>query len=871
MTSIARALRITSGSLGVAVLVLTAGPHSAALAQHGAQIEKSCVNAARRACLQGTTPGCPGVNAGVTCQTAADCPPRTVCLGGPNAGGGPSGAESCASDRDCDNPVGVPNGICTATLCVGGPNGGLRCTTADQCPGGECTSCVPIPIANLGDPVACTITVTSVDPVDRIRLDTVTDEISSRSPIVPTANLLPGFGFCRFSPAPGVTGRMCIMNEDCTGSSCSTGSTCMGGTQAGLPCPTRADCPDGTCFNCAGGGVCQVSPHCELAPTQLCMSQDDCAPASGACVVVLGQASDAVNVPFHPHCSTTASVFCMTDIECRPPMCPTCGPTETCVSQDLTVLASDTNPLTDLARTSGIDEGTLQPVTLTFPGNVCIPPVTCEQTFPTCNGPCPSGQTCVVVGGSCVCQTPCENSAPTCNGTCPTGQTCASTPTGCVCQTPCENSAPTCNGTCPTGQTCASTPTGCVCQTPCANSAPTCNGTCPTGQTCASTPTGCVCQTPCEISGAPACNGTCPPGQICSPSGSTCQCTTPVCDSAGPCSLDIDGQPCLSCASLGDAVAVVARTNTSASAPTRTITVHGRCTGDPVVIRGLFNLVVTGDPPANTSFAGCSGDKGPQPGTLTSTVARKPPPFVTPSGSNGEVLKVIGSSRVTIKYLNIRDGHNPQHSDDGVDFKTSTAGRLFCNCITNNEEGADIDAGSCNQFVKNLVISNQNGIRASSGTKFDLFQDNTSKNNNLPIIDTPSDPAGRHNGMIISESSASNNLIGNVSMGNPDDGFKINIGSSNCVVNNSITGNGGDPNASVPPDTGACELVSATNNRVDGNQMSGNVTRAGQPSDVCRLISGTGNCGSNIPGAPACAGGATCPSLASQCTVAPLQ
>src|SRR5947199_5353295 len=580
MTSIARALRITSGSLGVAVLVLIAGPHSVARAQHGAQIEKSCVNAARRACVQGTPPGCPGVNAGVTCQTAADCPPQTVCLGGPNAGGGPNGTEACASDRDFDNPPDVPNGTCTATICVGGPNGGLRCTTPDQCPGGECTSCVPVPIAKLGDPVACTITVTSVDPVDRIRLDTVTDEISSRSPIVPTANLLPGFGFCRFSPAPGVTGRMCIMNDDCTGSSCSTGSTCMGGIQAGLPCPTRADCPNGSCFDCLGGGVCQVSPHCDLAPNQLCMSQDDCAPASGPCVVVLGQAGDPVNVPFHPHCSATASVFCMTNTDCRPPVCTTCSPTETCVTADLTVLATDTNPLTDLARTSGIDEGTLQPVTLTFPGNVCIPPVTCQQTFPTCNGPCPSGQTCVVVGGTCVCQTPCENSAPTCNGTCPTGQTCASTPTGCVCQTPCENSAPTCNGTCPTGQVCASTPTGCVCQnpcensaptcngtcpdgqicastptgfisqTPCADSAPTCNGTCPTGQTCASTPTGCVCQTPCESSGAPACNGTCPPGQICSPSGSTCQCTTPVCDSAGPCSLHIDSQAFLTCSTL---------------------------------------------------------------------------------------------------------------------------------------------------------------------------------------------------------------------------------------------------------------------------------------------------------------------------------
>src|SRR5438067_53962 len=526
MTSIARALRITSGSLGVAVLVLTAGPHSVALAQHGAQIEKSCVNAARRACLQGTTPGCPGVNAGVACQTAADCPPYTVCLGGPNAGSGPNGAEACASDRDCDNPPTVPNGICTATLCVGGPNGGLRCTTADQCPGGDCTSCVPIAIAKVGEPIACTITVSSVDPVDRIRLNTITDEISSRSPIVPTANLLPGFGFCRFSPTPGITGRMCIMNEDCTGSSCSTGSTCMGGIQAGLPCPTRADCPNGSCSDCLGGGVCQVSPHCDLAPNQLCMSQDGGGAASGACVVVLGQAGDPVNVPFHPHCSATASVFCVTNTDCRPPVCTTCSPTETCVTADLTVLATDTNPLTDLARTAGIDEGTLQPVTLTFPGSVCIPPVTCEQTFPTCNGPCPSGQTCVVVGGACVCQTPCENSAPTCNGTCPTGQTCASTPTGCVCQTPCANSAPACDGTCPTGQVCASTPTGCVCQTPCENSAPACNGTCPPGQVCSPTDGGCLCQTPCETSSAPTCNGACPDNQVCAPTGDggSCAC-----------------------------------------------------------------------------------------------------------------------------------------------------------------------------------------------------------------------------------------------------------------------------------------------------------------------------------------------------------
>src|SRR6059058_404499 len=118
MTSRARVLRITSGSLVLAFLMLTAGPHPVARAQHGAQIEKTCVNAARRACLQGTTTGCPGVNAGSTCQTAADCQLpdgslQTVCLGGPKAG------VACASDRDCDNPANVPNGICTASLCVG--------------------------------------------------------------------------------------------------------------------------------------------------------------------------------------------------------------------------------------------------------------------------------------------------------------------------------------------------------------------------------------------------------------------------------------------------------------------------------------------------------------------------------------------------------------------------------------------------------------------------------------------------------------------------------------------------------------------------------------------------------------------------------
>src|SRR3989475_12462296 len=97
MTSIARALRITGGSLGLTLLVLTAGPHSVARAQHGAQIQKTCVNATRFACLQGTTFGCPGINAGDACGTAADCPGgglQTVCVGGRATAGRSAGPEA---------------------------------------------------------------------------------------------------------------------------------------------------------------------------------------------------------------------------------------------------------------------------------------------------------------------------------------------------------------------------------------------------------------------------------------------------------------------------------------------------------------------------------------------------------------------------------------------------------------------------------------------------------------------------------------------------------------------------------------------------------------------------------------------------------
>ena len=75
--------------------------------------------------------------------------------------------------------------------------------------------------------------------------------------------------------------------------------------------------------------------------------------------------------------------------------------------------------------------------------------------------------------------------------------------------------------------------------------------------------------------------------------------------------------------------------------------------------------------------------------------------------------------------------------------------------------------------------------------------------------------------------------------------------------------------------TCACEIFNSSNNKVFGNTFSGNIDKNGAPCDICRLISGTGNCGDNISGAPAC-GVTACPPLftsqssSAPCTVVPI-
>jgi len=136
-------------------------------------------------------------------------------------------------------------------------------------------------------------------------------------------------------------------------------------------------------------------------------------------------------------------------------------------------------------------------------------------------------------------------------------------------------------------------------------------------------------------------------------------------------------------------------------------------------------------------------------------------------------------------------------------------------------------------------------------------------------------------------STTSNNFEGNVAIIDPttdpngpchsDEGLKFYSANGNCATGNSITNFGGltNPNPS-PDDTGGCEIFNSSNNKVFGNTFSGNKDKTCTlDRNSCRVVSGTGNCGDNIPGAPACAV-TTCPPLfkvessSAPCAVVPI-
>jgi hypothetical protein len=149
----------------------------------------------------------------------------------------------------------------------------------------------------------------------------------------------------------------------------------------------------------------------------------------------------------------------------------------------------------------------------------CQPACT-ESPYPQCDGPCPNGLTCLpdTLLGECKCVDyvpPCEETEPTCHGPCPLpGEVCVNKPgVGCYCSAPTQNcvgsDAPQCNGVCPNPSH--------VCRP--VLDADACH--------CAPLVVGCANAT------VPACAGVCPPGEQCKSGGlASCQCVP--CDTDTP-------------------------------------------------------------------------------------------------------------------------------------------------------------------------------------------------------------------------------------------------------------------------------------------------------------------------------------------------
>src|SRR5262249_4043366 len=89
--------------------------------------------------------------------------------------------------------------------------------------------------------------------------------------------------------------------------------------------------------------------------------------------------------------------------------------------------------------------------------------------------------------------------------------------------------------------------------------------------------------------------------------------------------------------------------------------VDGGCKG-PTLPRNQPHLTIEGVAPA-------ACPPGPQ--DLTSTLVGDPNAVLL-SGSHGEVVKTIGCTDVTVRYLNIVKGGVNGGDDVGVEFKTST-------------------------------------------------------------------------------------------------------------------------------------------------------------------------------------------------------
>src|SRR5205823_5016664 len=160
-------------------------------------------------------------------------------------------------------------------------------------------------------------------------------------------------------------------------------------------------------------------------------------------------------------------------------------------------------------------------------------------------------------------------------------------------------------------------------------------------------------------------------------------------NATGTCVITVNSRPGMSFTTLR--AAVNAASDGSAGAPTL-IHVSGRCVGPPVVILQRSNLAIEGDPPPTA----CP-EFGPEPTTLTSSLSPDGSP--PPTGSNGETVKIISSTNISIRFLNLIDAD----PEDAVEYKNSSGREVTCTCCARNEECVETTGGGGYVVKQNLI------------------------------------------------------------------------------------------------------------------------------------------------------------------------
>lgn len=266
------------------------------------------------------------------------------------------------------------------------------------------------------------------------------------------------------------------------------------------------------------------------------------------------------------------------------------------------------------------------------------------------------------------------------------------------------------------------------------------------------------------------------------------------------------------------------------------ISVRGRCHG-PVRVYKRANMTIRGILPGGS--VACQDGNAPLPEDLRSTVAGR----CNRSEGDCETLKIYKSSNIRVEYLNIVNG---MHS--GLEFRRSTNGMAFCNCMARNlEEGLEFDKGNGHVALQNLVTQNgaleDGGIRVhdsvrnvlrkniivdnkTGGINFDdeanenLLEENVVRASigyGIRLVDSEDNritnnlvETSTKDGIYLKESEE-NTLSGNVLVSNLFNAIRLKNADENVVYGNTFTSNGAD--------TVVCERGSHDNT---GSDVAGN-------------------------------------------------